>query len=426
MRTLLRKLFLENWQRKLISVFLAVIIWFMVNQSLITSRVINNIPIRIINIPEGKTVVDLQSNGTLAKRTSLTLVGNKALLDELSLNDLEVVIDAQNKQGEWIATISRRNLISLNPDLNLSKGITRTSETNVIIRLTKLVSEKIPVFITQPIGQAPTGYQYLDIWPYQLRLNISGPEDVVKRLKSKGIRLTFDLSDITKAELDALRARPDSAQGDEVSYFVPEQWKRVSIPLLSEAPIEIDDPRAKNLRVDFVRISLLPINSKIPVSLYFPTENLNRYNPKNISLTTGPLIQSVGGLDVFAIPLYAKGVSPLFVRIVENMLKITITIDPSDITKELPWSIEFINSRLLEDRYVSIMMSDISDSQIHELQPLDREEYLRNRFRSYMNRFRLYKSEDERLRITAKLTNDKVSLEEGTAPLPNSSKILKE
>ena len=93
MKTLLRKLFYENWQRKAISVVLAIFIWFMVNQSLITSRTITNIPVRVINIPSGKTIIDLQNNGTLTKRVTLTLVGNKTLLDELTSNDLEVVID---------------------------------------------------------------------------------------------------------------------------------------------------------------------------------------------------------------------------------------------------------------------------------------------------------------------------------------------
>ncbi len=204
MKSLLKRLFYSNWQRKSISLILAIIIWFIVNQSLTTSRAISNIPVRVINIPTGKTIVDLQSNGTLTKRVTLTVVGNKTLIDELTSNDLEVVIDLENQKstGEWYTTITRRNLISLNPEINLTKGITRVSPTNVHIRLTKLVSEKIPIFITQPIGEAPKDYQFLDVWPYQLSLNVSGPEEVVKRLKAKGIRLTFDLSDITKADLD--------------------------------------------------------------------------------------------------------------------------------------------------------------------------------------------------------------------------------
>lgn len=427
-KTLLHKLFVENWQRKGISILLSVFIWFMVNQSLITSRTISNIPVRVINIPTGKTIVDLQSNGTLTKRVTLTLVGNKTLLDELTANDLEVVIDLDHHKssGEWYSTITRRNLISLNPDINLTKGISRVSPTNVHIRLTKLVSEKIPIFITQPIGEAPKGYQFLDIWPYQLSLNVSGPEEVVKRLKAKGIRLTFDLSDITKAELDNLRAKTDTKGGDEITFYVPDSWKRVNIPLLSDTPIEIDDPKAKDLRIDFVRVSLLPIKSLVPISLYFPTEGLKHYNPKVVSLGSSPLVEKVENLDVFSKPLFAKGVTPLFVRVVEQMMQLSITVDPTKENQFLNWSVEFINPRLLEDRYVSLKMSDISDEQVRELQPLVREEYLRNRFRSYMNRFQLFITEEQRLDLKITLENNKVQIAEGDTTLPHTSKITKE
>lgn len=426
MKTLLRRFFFENWQRKLTSAVLAVIIWFLVNQSLITSRTISNIPVRVINIPTGQTIVDLQGNGILTKRHTLTLVGNKTMLDELTSNDLEIVIDAQNKKGEWIASISKRNIASLNPEIDLTKGISRVSSSNVIIRLTRLVTEKIPIFITQPIGEAPRDYQYLDVWPYQLSLSASGPEEVIKRLKAKGIRLTFDLNDITKTELDSLRSLPNSPHGDAVSFFVPEQWKRVNIPLLSDAPIEIDDPAAKELRIDFVRISLLPINSQLPVTLYYPTENLDTYNPKTVSWGSSPLIKKENGLHIFARPLYAKGVSQLFVRIVEQMIQLSIIVDPTIENQYLNWSIEFINPRLLEDRFVSVMMADVSDAEVRDLQPLVREEYLRNRFRSYMNRFQLYLSDDKRLEMQAHLEDNKVMIDEGPLPLPNSAKFRKE
>lgn len=426
MMTLLRKFLFENWQRKLASVVLAVIIWSLVNQSLITSRQISNIPVRVINIPAGQTIVDLQNNGILTKRHTLTLKGNKTVLDELTPNDLEIVIDAQNKEGEWIASISKRNLTSLNNEIDLSKGITNVSSSNVLIRLTRLVTEKIPVFVTQPIGEAPRDYQYLDIWPYQLSINVSGPEEVIKRVKAKGVRLTFDLNDITKTELDNLRSLPNSPHGDAVSFFVPEQWERVNIPLLSDTPIEIDDPAAKELRIDFVRISLLPIRSEIPVSLYFPTENLSIYNPETISLAPSPLLKKENGLVLFSRPLYAKGVSQLFVSIVQEMMQLSVIIDPTIENQYLNWSVEFINPRLLEDRFVSVMMADVSDAEVRELQPLVREEYLRNRFRSYMNRFQLYLSDDKRLEMHVHLENEKVVIEEGSLPLPNSALFKKE
>lgn len=411
-KDLFRRIFLDNWQRKTISLILAIIIWFLVNQSLVSSKTIGNIPVRVINIQPGKTITDLQANGILNKRVTLTLVGNKTLLDELTPNDLEVVIDAQGKEGEWIATITKRNLISLNPEIDLTKGISRVSNSSVIVRLAKLTTEKIPVFITHPVGEAPKDYQFLDIWPYQFELTVSGPEEVVKRLKAKGVRLTFDLSEISKADLDASQTKKDSLKGDEVSYFIPDSWKRVSLPLISDTPIEIDDPRIKDLRIDFVRVSLIPINQPIPISLYFPIDALSSVNSSSISIAPNDLIRKEAGADVMGIPLYAKGVSQLFLSVVESMIQMVIVVDPTSEKRFLDWSVQFINPRLLENRYVSAIMSDSSNGGLRDLQNNFREDYLRNRFRSYMNQFQLFKSDGRKLELNITLENDQVMIRE--------------
>jgi hypothetical protein len=409
---LLQKLFIDNWQRKAISLILAIIIWFLVNQSLSTSKTIGNIPVRIINIQPGKTISDLQANGILNKRVTLTLIGNKAILDDMTPSDLEVVIDAEGKEGEWIATITKRNLISLNPEFDISKGISRVSNASVIIRLVKLVTDKIPVVLVHPNGESPKDYQYLDIWPYQFDLTVSGPEEVIKRLKTKGVKLTLNLNDISKEELDQIQTKKDSLKGDEVSYFVPDSWKKVMISSLSDVPFEIDDPRAKDLRIDFVRVALLPLTKPLPISLYFPIDSIASLNSKTISSAANEIIKKSTGTDIFAKPLYAKGVSQLFVRVVESMIQMMIIVEPTSEKPFLDWSVQFINPSLLENRYVSLMMADGSNEEIRDLQGNHREEYLRNRFRSYMSRFQLYKGDDHKLELNITLEQNQVVIRE--------------
>ncbi|MBI3236824.1 MAG: hypothetical protein HYZ48_03885 [Chlamydiales bacterium] len=332
MKTLLYKIFIAHWARKLIALALAVITWLVVNQTLTSTRTINGIAVRVINIPAEKTIEGIQSNGRLTKKISLTLVGNRTVLDELTPYDLEVVLDASDKPDEWIATVSSKNLISLNPEVDISKGINRVYYSNFFIRMTKLVTEKIPVVITQPIGEAPRGYQFLDVWPYRLFLSVSGPEDIIKRLKLKEQRITFNLSDLNKAQLDAL------------------------------------------------------------------TSN------------SGPSHADVYGTMFLDIPLYANGVDRLFLETVEEMLQIAIIISPAPEEGSLPWSIEFINPRELENRYVSTLMSNSSDDETRLLQPALREEYLRNRFRSYMNRLQLFTSDEVRLKLKVFLKNNRVEV----------------
>ncbi len=412
MKTLIYKLFIQHWPRKLVALILAVITWLVVNQTLTATRNISTIPVRVINIPHGKTIEGMQSNGRLAKKVTLTLVGNKTILDELTPYDLEVVLDASEKPDEWIATISKKNLVSLNPEIDISKGIGRVYHPNFIIRMTKLVTEQIPIIITQPVGEAPRGYQFLDVWPYRLSLSVSGPEEVIKRLKLKEQRITFNLNDITKAQLDALASNTTASRADLVSFYVPEQWKQINIPILSDTPIEIDDARAKALRIDFVRCNLLPIDKPLPVTLFYPEKTLSTLNPNTVALAENDAIQPSYGTHLLAIPAYANGVDRLFLQTVQNMMQIVVIVAPKSERSLLEWSIEFINPRQLEDLYVSALMSDVSDDEVRLLQPAMRQEYLRNRFRSYMNRLQLFKGDDTKLELAVFLKDNKVEVQE--------------
>jgi len=317
----------------------------------------------------------------------------------------------QGKRGEWIASIGRKNIRSDNPDMNVSQGISRVSQQNFIIKLTKLVTEKIPIIITQPIGEAPGGYQFLDIWPYQLFITVSGPEDLVKNLKSRGLKLTFNLNDITRNQLDELGSTTTKKHSDVVSFFVPNHWKQIALPLLSSTPIEINDPDAKYLRIDFLRYEMLKLDSPVPVSLYFPPSIAGTLNPAKVTLTPNNLVENRSGIKMITNTLYAKGVSALFLDVIKNMVEISVIVKPDE-EGCLKWSIQFINAHDLEERYIRFLKSDVSDKEVRDLQPQVRDEYLRNRFRSYMHRFQLYKSANEALEICPKLQGNSILITE--------------
>jgi len=409
MITLLRNLFLSNWERKAISAVLAIIIWLVVNHSLTTLQIVDYIAVRVINIPPGMTVDGIQPSGILNERISLTLSGNKTFLDEITANDIEVVVDATNKSGEWLVPITRKNLIPLNPDIDISKSISKVSPIKFPIYLTRLVTEKIPIVVTYPVGEAPRDYQFLDVWPYHLFLTVSGPEATVKQLKAKGLNLAFNLNNISRPDLDSLQA---SSKSDEVSFSVPDEWKTIVIPALSDRPLKIDDPQAKHLCIDFVRCELHPIAKALPISLFYPPEYSLTLNPETYKLCLGGIVQSFHGLNMIRKSLYAKGVSRLFVELVQDMLEVSIVLAPKSEKRYLDWSIQFVNPRTLEDRYVSMLLSDVAEDEIDSVSSKKREEYLRNRFRSYMSRFQLYKSNDAPFDLKIELQGNAIQLQE--------------
>ncbi|MBF8262377.1 MAG: hypothetical protein HW387_42 [Parachlamydiales bacterium] len=407
MKTLLLRFLIDNWQRKLFSLILAMIIWMAVNLSMTMTKIISNIPVRVINMPQEKTIEGMQVNGILNKRIVLTITGNKSVMDDLTSKDLEVVIDAQGKSDQWIASITKKNLASLNPDLDISKMINRVAPYDMIIKQSKLVTEKIPVRVTHPIGESPKGYQFLDVWPYQLFVTVNGPEDAVKRLKTRGLQLTFNLSDISHAELDA--SFVEKKNSDEVSFNVPLTWKKVSLPMLSDTPIEIDDPQAKNLRIDFSRQDMIPLDAPIPVVIYFPPKFSSTLNPETYTLATNDFIVKKNGVKMITYPLYASGVSQLFVDIVKDMIQVVVIAGSKSEQDTLLWNAEFIYPHELEDRFVARMLSD-TDNDDDEIQPQLREEYLRNRFRSYMFHFRLYTANNKKLVLKIELQANTISV----------------
>lgn len=197
-----------------------------------------------------------------------------------------------------------------------------------------------------------------------------------------------------------------------VSYYVPDQWKQIQLPLLSDQPIEINDPQAKALRIDFVRSNLLPIEKQIPLNLYIPPKYAALINPDTLTISSSNCIEKIDGLYFLKAQLCAKNVSSPFLKVVRDMLQITVIVVPKSEKNTLDWSLQCINSRALEDRYVSLSMSDSSEDEVQDLPPAMREEYLRNRFRNYMNRMQLCWPDDTRLEFKIELEGSHVVLKE--------------
>lgn len=404
MRSWLIRLFVDNWQRKLISLILSMIIWMVVSHSMTITKVVPNVPVRVIHLPVDKTIEGMQISGHLNKRVSLTLTGHKAALENLTAKDVEIILDAKDKAHEWIATITEKNLASFNPDFDPVKAVSKMNPIEMIIRQSTLVTEKVPIMITHPIGEAPKGYQFLDVWPHQLFITVTGPEEAVKRIKSQGLKRTFNLNDITQEELDGLQSSED-----EVSLSIPESWKKVLLPNLSESPVEIDDPNAKALRIDFSRQDLLPIGFSLPITVFFPQKYSSILNPETFSIAANSFVAKKNGMRLFNAPLYAKGVSRLFLETVKDMIQMVVIAAPKSERESLLWSTQFIYPHDLENRYIAKVLSE-SNNETFNVQPHLLEDYLRERFRRYMDRFRLYTPNHNKLSLKIELQSNAISI----------------
>jgi len=95
---------------------------------------------------------------------------------------------------------------------------------------------------------------------------------------------------------------------------------------------------------------------------------------------------------MITIPLYAKGVSELFVDVLKEKMQIVILVQPKEEEEFLGWNIQAVLPLELEKMFVTKVLSDETDDQARELQPQITEEHVKVRFRTYMNKFRLWLS----------------------------------
>lgn len=411
METLIYHIFIQNWPRKLVAITIAIFLWLFVNHSISDTKTIPSVPIRIVNLPDDKTILGLLPNGVLSKRIALTLTGSRDVIREIEPGDLEVLIDASSiDRDEWVLKINKKNLVSLNPSLNLSRNIREVTHNEYIIHMSRLVSEQIPIKILPPTGEAPPGYEYLGIWPLQLTQTVTGSEEILTQLKNKGLELVFDLNEITKADLDAIESSHLNNEDDEISFLVPIHWKEVLIPLQPNVKEEVNDPEAQNLRIDFLRKELLAVGKSLPIRVFYPLKHADTTNPQNTRLAISDEIQEKNGIYIFNRPLFAYETSRLFLDIVIDNLEIVVLADPSHEKKDLLWSLEIIDPQELEDIYVAYMKESVNDKTVNAAKLKSLEAMLRKRFKEYMHKLILYTSPKEKLNLRAWIEGEEIKV----------------
>jgi hypothetical protein len=409
MESMISRLFLNNWQRKAVALIAAMIIWLFVNHSITGTKTIPNVPIRVINLRQDKTIQGLLPNGILSKRITLTLSGSKEIIEDLEPGDLRVVLDASNLESdEWIVQITKKNIESLDPNIDLAHHITQVEYSEFVIKLSNLVTVKVPVSIGISGGQAPAGYEFLDLWPEKLQQTISGPEEDVLKLKEKGLEVLIDLNEITQADLENSASQAKNSNNDEITFIVPAKWKQVAIPFHSKQTEELNDPEAQYLRIYFLKKQFLAIDRPLPIRVFYPLKTSDSINPESYSLALSEHIQKKNDLTIFSLPLYVSDVSRLFLEIIKDNMEITIIAAPLSEREILEWGLEVINPHELEDTYVAYLVSNLTHNKSGQgTLPKSRETLIRKRFRDYLQRLALFSEPGQKLILESSLLPEK-------------------
>lgn len=405
----------DQWQLKLFALCGALIVWFTVNKSILAKTTVRNVPVKVLNISEGKAVKDLLPSGYLAKGVDITIHGVKNLIESIDASDIEVRLDAALHVDDWVATVRKTDLFSVNPDIDIAKVVQNLDPTTIIIQQSRVVSADIPIGILPPKGFAPRGYQFLDIWPKELSQKIEGPEDVVRKVESSGLTLQFNLSSITPSLLDRM-GEISQASSDEVTLMVPDGWKQVFTFPLRERYQSINDPKAKLLSINFLKEQSIPFTQAIPVYIYYSSDKLEEINATSLPLTDSKYLDVREGYTYLNFPLYVKNVSETFLSIVRDYLQFVVVAHTDIENVRLDWSLHFINPKRLEEKYIDVIMSEEESLYASITEDKDeilksRRSYLKNRFKDYVKRFELYLNEQQRAEFVFKVSKKKIILQ---------------
>lgn len=404
-------IFTNNWQQKLVAIMVGLVIWLMVNHSLTETKTLTNVPIRVISVPDDKMIVGMMPNGLLNRRINLTLTGSKSVVDQLEPGDIEVMIDASTFDADdMVIKVGRNQLVNHNPDVDVISHISEVTHPEFVVKLSRIISAKVPITVEMPKGMIPQGYVYLDTWPLRLMQTITGPEEQVEALISKGLKLTFDFSQISKSDLDKIKPSRENFHDDEVSYFVPSSWKKIAIPFRNNTLEEINDPEAQNLHIDFLRREIFPLERELPVRLFYPLITSDTLNPKTLVLNTDSNIKIKNEIPYLPLPLYVKDVSRLFLEVVRDNLVIAIVAKNG--AGDLPWGLSVIAPHELEDKYVSYLISHHHEGKSSEPRhSKKRETHLRTRFQKFLQNLKLYTGPEKRFDLEAIAQGNKVNVQ---------------
>ena len=321
-----------------------------------------------------------------------------------------MLIDLKNNKNEnFKIFITKNNVLSKNPNLNLGRAIKKIKTQEINIHLSKFVMEKVPLVMTEPIGESPKGFQFLHIKPYNLYVTVNGPEEVINQLKTQGgLKLSFNLNEILDTDLEAIESSMQpNIKKDVISYYIPTAWKKVNIPEISSSPIEIDDPEAKKLRMEFLKSTHLPITFPIPVILFFPSTTSEKLNSNTVSIANNDFVKKINNIDLIDTPLYAEGVSELFLDILKDKLFIMIYVTEKN---QLDWNIQAALSLEMQKDFTKRVLAE-KPLQEHSLISLNAsKQFLKMRFRKYMNGCRLWESPTEKLTLKITLKNNKIHI----------------
>ncbi|HKS11254.1 MAG TPA: CdaR family protein [Pyrinomonadaceae bacterium] len=170
---MLRRVFIEDWSLKLLSLAIALVLWLLVtgqNQP-VTAHV--NVQLNFIRPPA------LEISNDPPRSVDVMLTGSRNKLDDLTTLDLVATVDISDQRaGERVLRLADKAQISLPQGVKVD-GFQPSA---IPVRLEPIVERQVPI---EPKleGQAANGYEVYGVRPNKGSVTLRGPESRVVALQ---------------------------------------------------------------------------------------------------------------------------------------------------------------------------------------------------------------------------------------------------
>jgi hypothetical protein len=337
----------QQWIKLVFSIFASLFSWWYIHETLMITKVFNDIPLYIDGLPITKTLGGLRKDNRLSRQFSLTLKGRKCALNKLKPDQLEVRMNAANRGDVWKDELTVKELRCLNPLINLERDVIGIEHTPLSIRLSNKVIKDIPITISS-FGTLPKGYKLINILPNRLMQTVEGPDEAVYSLANRRLFLNFDLGRVSIQQIEKnLQSLPS---GSETYYKIPDSWKCIDLPPPIGQTANLKDSEAHNLTMVLYKFQQLKVEEPIPIRISPLPITSSSHQNYNISLVAARDRVALINHNYFWIrPVYVEGVSHEFLSAVLPHLELVIYLGAKGNNQA---QFEIANIKSAQQRYV--------------------------------------------------------------------------
>jgi YbbR domain-containing protein len=170
---MLRRIFVEDWSLKLLSLAIAVVLWLLVTgqNEPVTAHV--NVQLNFIR-PQS-----LEISNDPPRTVDVTLTGSRNKLDDLTSLDLVATVDISDQRaGERVLRLADRAKISLPQGIKVD-GFQPSA---IPIRLEEIVDRQVPIELKLE-GKPDDGFEVYSVYPSKGSVSVRGPASLVNALQ---------------------------------------------------------------------------------------------------------------------------------------------------------------------------------------------------------------------------------------------------